>query len=253
MYTGNTRGLFTSFIGLAVYPCVYREHAGEFKARDGRPGLSLCIQGTLTVTNSPRRLLRFIPVYTGNTLSIVTSLSNVTVYPCVYREHWVMAPQNRMRLGLSLCVQGTQIFTKRLCNAERFIPVCTGNTYPAIEPLIKKPVYPCVYREHFTLQLSLRQKGGLSLCVQGTRLIRGQSLTGFRFIPVCTGNTCQNCPSNSANTVYPCVYREHYPCLIMSSPSFGLSLCVQGTRKYSSSSNITSRFIPVCTGNTATD
>ena len=115
----------------------------------------------------------------------------------------------------------------------------------------RRAVYPCVYREHCVCCLFFRCNCGLSLCVQGTRMVKISKDMVNRFIPVCTGNThawincvswifglslcvqgtrwrCSGCLS--ANPVYPCVYREHFLTLLTVADS--------------------SRFIPVCTGNT---
>ena len=87
MYTGNTSSLCTdTFLG-AVYPCVYREHdefSGDFVAKRG---LSLCIQGTQEIRFMIFKILRFIPVYTGNTSDGCVLFAGESVYPCVYREH----------------------------------------------------------------------------------------------------------------------------------------------------------------------
>ena len=49
-------------------------------------GLSLCIQGTPNDSHQQVRGIRFIPVYTGNSIILVAFFIALTVYPCVYRE-----------------------------------------------------------------------------------------------------------------------------------------------------------------------
>ena len=49
-------------------------------------GLSLCIQGTLLKSLKLAEIDRFIPVYTGNSLTSVATVVQTAVYPCVYRE-----------------------------------------------------------------------------------------------------------------------------------------------------------------------
>ena len=87
VYTGNTFGM--SFVGLPapVYPCVYREHEKLGELVLFFLGLSLCIQGTPSRVASAILLTRFIPVYTGNTLTMLIRFAIFSVYPCVYREH----------------------------------------------------------------------------------------------------------------------------------------------------------------------
>ena len=111
-------------------------------------GLSLCIQGTQLIRLFRFFFVRFIPVYTGNTLTAcVYSILN-PVYPCVYREHDHCLKTVSEFVGLSLCIQGTLLISFINSLKSRFIPVYTGNTHFLIEPASKSPVYPCVYREH---------------------------------------------------------------------------------------------------------
>ena len=67
VYTGNTRSKSDHVPYDAVYPCVYREHTISISDPIFMSGLSLCIQGTLTLRRLTTGDLRFIPVYTGNT------------------------------------------------------------------------------------------------------------------------------------------------------------------------------------------
>ena len=71
-----------------------------------------------------------------------------------------------------------------------------------------------------------------------------------RFIPVYTGNTKYKVTSTEKETVYPCVYREHAVKFFLYSAILGLSLCIQGTRRFQDWVSAKSRFIPVYTGNT---
>ena len=115
-----------------------------------------------------RAAIRFIPVYTGNTIHRNSFSCLGSVYPCVYREHI----QNRTRIrrtnGLSLCIQGTRRLPGKLEPENRFIPVYTGNTIYLGMKSSKWAVYPCVYREHAEKQDRRRLSDGLSLCIQGT-------------------------------------------------------------------------------------
>ena len=131
----------------------------------------------------------FIPVCTGNTVSVLLTSGWITVYPCVYREHWVSVILQQELYGLSLCVQGTRHLLKIKRLIWRFIPVCTGNTRRTIFTEFSCAVYPCVYREHDIGIVTGRAKTGLSLCVQGTLYLLRNVDNRFRFIPVCTGNT----------------------------------------------------------------
>ena len=138
--------------------------------KDGdKHGLSLCIQGT--------RITAFIEI------------NNTTVYPCVYREHQKSAFYFVSFAGLSLCIQGTLVALPPPRMHQRFIPVYTGNTSGNALSLAIIAVYPCVYREHITVNEAKKCGRGLSLCIQGTRLNNEIFQLIWRFIPVYTGNT----------------------------------------------------------------
>ena len=107
MYTGNIGDVVPSVAGLAVYPCVYREHTTEYCVPVQMPGLSLCIQGTFEQGAIINLYDRFIPVYTGNIVRSIIWFVASAVYPCVYREHVCPCINNSFALGLSLCIQGT--------------------------------------------------------------------------------------------------------------------------------------------------
>ena len=212
VYTGNTIPAWLCPLLVSVYPCVYREHIAKYKNILIILGLSLCIQGTQSIFNSIVVRIRFIPVYTGNTITISPSRGFLTVYPCVYREHdW---PKNGWSncAGLSLCIQGTRTARARCEPRYRFIPVYTGNT-----PIINELVW---------------WRCGLSLCIQGTRIFVVGEYLVQRFIPVYTGNTELIKQLRNSIPVYPCVYREH-----------AISARLREKRQ---------RFIPVYTGNTHT-
>ena len=148
MYTGNTSHWYRRSTSPAVYPCVYREHFFSVLNDPSGSGLSLCIQGTLLAVLRFEYWLRFIPVYTGNTVTPVCFSRRISVYPCVYREH------------ITPLIVGSGI--------SRFIPVYTGNTIPCGPGSPFSPVYPCVYREHLLFNTLIIYFCGLSLCIQGT-------------------------------------------------------------------------------------
>ena len=131
-----------------VYPCVYREHANACASGNIKDGLSLCIQGTLAAVPFVLCIMRFIPVYTGNTKPDSDAPICDPVYPCVYREHKFHIYKLRVRGGLSLCIQGTLLPSRMFQLGIRFIPVYTGNTGVWADNYEVMAVYPCVYREH---------------------------------------------------------------------------------------------------------
>ena len=132
----------------AVYPCVYREHKAAEEIKIISSGLSLCIQGTPHPMFPNPVTKRFIPVYTGNTFYHPDSIHQISVYPCVYREHINCCMIGRFGTGLSLCIQGTHATFNTMEGDLRFIPVYTGNTSVTTISMSSFSVYPCVYREH---------------------------------------------------------------------------------------------------------
>ena len=168
MYTGNTRVGYYQYRYEPVYPCVYREHNNCVKNRFRVFGLSLCIQGTPLHLHFFQQYKRFIPVYTGNTITTVQLTLLGSVYPCVYREHDNNRPVDVVRVGLSLCIQGTLKNFWGSAMRIRFIPVYTGNTSFDCLNESFSAVYPCVYREHALFGIFLNCFNGLSLCIQGT-------------------------------------------------------------------------------------
>ncbi len=147
VYTGNSVYSPQYMRALSVYPCVYRELTLGDGDKKPKGGLSLCIQGTHTYFRCFNMVIRFIPVYTGNSNTLICFMISLTVYPCVYRE---LPPGESIRktiAGLSLCIQGTRAMISCLTPATRFIPVYTGNSDgdPSRDDGIT--VYPCVYRE----------------------------------------------------------------------------------------------------------
>ena len=94
-----------------------------------------------------------------------------------------------------------------------------------------KPVYPCVYREHYCSKVINFKHFGLSLCIQGTYVKQTKPNNAIRFIPVYTGNIFLWSVFCPPHTVYPCVYREHIFFRPVGNDPHGLSLCIQGTWK----------------------
>ena len=93
-----------------------------------------------------------IPVSTGNMRTLALNSSRCSVYPCVYREHFITNDFAQIEVGLSLCIQGTYV------NSMFIIKFY--------------PVYPCVYREHPLFTPATLAITGLSLCIQGTYNVR---------------------------------------------------------------------------------
>ena len=210
MYIGNTPMLPRVAVLSAVYPYVYREHFRFVKLIYLLHGLSLCIQGTRRCLVNTVEKPRFIPMYIGNTATLRTTYFWSAVYPYVYREHCARINKLARHIGLSLCIQGTQLILKYKSRSKRFIPMCIGNTFANFLALELTSVYPYVYREHTGTPLSTYIYSGLSLCVQGTRQALFVRVFGQNGLSLCVQGTLYNrtiCPTS--RSVYPYVYREH--------------------------------------------
>ena len=168
--------------------------------------------------------------YTGNTFLLKKSYFLLAVYPCVYRELIGANVCFCGNLGLSLCIQGTLIYTKVFARSGRFIPVYTGNSCDMHFIHQTNPVYPCVYRELDHCLKTVSEFVGLSLCIQGTLCQGRLGFEGGRFIPVYTGNSYLSPKAANKQAVYPCVYRELANMKVGKTRGHGLSLCIQGTR-----------------------
>ena len=188
---------------------MYREHCSSPYSIPHDSDLSLCIQGTRLLVVRDIRYHRFIPVHTGNTICWLNLQLTIAVYPCAYREHSNGAVKKTGDTGLSLCIQGTPQPTESPILAIRFIPVHTGNTPSATAPPDTIAVYPCAYREHLPLAITINLFCGLSLCIQGTPTYATCCCGSWRFIPVHTGNTKFIAATAWGTSVYPCAYREH--------------------------------------------
>ena len=125
--------------------CYLKIKGNENRHEDG---LSLCIQGTCVIAQCDNVAARFIPVHTGNISAEYSKLTDLTVYPCAYREHMKKCPPPIKLYGLSLCIQGTYHRVIFLDKGMRFIPVHTGNIHTEPNSSVSPTVYPCVYREH---------------------------------------------------------------------------------------------------------
>ena len=134
-------------------------------------------------------ILRFIPVYTGNSFTRELLGKRQSVYPCVYRELIIIKIVLNDIAGLSLCIQGTHVGLFGQHSDQRFIPVYTGNSHINRVASFLSSVYPCVYRELIAIWLNTVNQCGLSLCIQGTRRLFAILRLIFRFIPVYTGNS----------------------------------------------------------------
>ena len=90
--TGNScqKDIFNLLI--TVYPCTYRELYLFVYSAQFAHGISLYLQGTRELSWAMVKLLRYIPVPTGNSNCSLDKFWLATVYPCTYRELRQLSP-----------------------------------------------------------------------------------------------------------------------------------------------------------------
>ena len=195
-------------------------------------------------------VLRFIPVYTGNTPFSQAENQRAAVHPRVYGEHLSVLMTDLSQFGSSPCIRGTRDGLVLVQSDCRFIPVYTGNTHAGGWTKTSRAVHPRVYGEHRRSSTLSVWVSGSSPCIRGTPFGRlGLRIAG-RFIPVYTGNTNQLALWLSIMSVHPRVYGEHGGGKGYVDITHGSSPCIRGTRRPKKGQKPSQRFIPVYTGNT---
>ncbi len=106
--TGNTAGPAGHVNGWSVYPRGYGEHAVCYLVPLRVGGLSPWVRGTPASIFEHCRLVRFIPVGTGNTQLATIGIGSGAVYPRGYGEHSYFGFDWADFYGLSPWVRGTQ-------------------------------------------------------------------------------------------------------------------------------------------------
>ncbi|CEF28675.1 hypothetical protein XNW1_4470012 [Xenorhabdus nematophila str. Websteri] len=126
--TGNTHKYDDNPLEKTVYPRTYGEHPFIQCMQKMDGGLSPYLRGTLLGQLEDLDKSRFIPVLTGNTVSIDAFMCAMLVYPRTYGEHAYNSKEEISPLGLSPYLRGTPVSTHLVQLRTRFIPVLTGNT-----------------------------------------------------------------------------------------------------------------------------
>ena len=132
--------------------------------------------------------------------------------------------------GSSPWARGTLVGVSITPVSLRFIPVGTGNTITSISWIA--PAF------------------GSSPWARGTLISDGRQHLFSRFIPVGTGNTCAKLVVINQQAVHPRGHGEHSPLGKLALICGGSSPWARGTQQDRLVRRLTSRFIPVGTGNT---
>ena len=145
--TGNSSDLLAPINFLTVYPCTYRELVVVAYFRFFDAGISLYLQGTPLPATLNVKGIRYIPVPTGNSDIKISLFLYFAVYPCTYRELFLVIFVGVFSCGISLYLQGTPRHASASVIFKRYIPVPTGNSIILILVKFIRSVYPCTYRE----------------------------------------------------------------------------------------------------------
>ena len=148
MDTGNTTGHSNRPASDTVHPRGYGEHNLRQITSIFDIGSSPWIRGTPNDIKNKMLKGRFIPVDTGNTVSLIFSDITSTVHPRGYGEHVANALNSTGIGGSSPWIRGTHSKREVPKALIRFIPVDTGNTPPITYSYFVIAVHPRGYGEH---------------------------------------------------------------------------------------------------------
>ncbi len=173
----------------SVHPRGHGEHMQPFGGRTTRSGSSPWARGTHAPDATVATLDRFIPVGTGNTPNPSDIHNSTPVHPRGHGEHITKAIDSVKKFGSSPWARGTQDVKDWEVYRGRFIPVGTGNTFPARTCEWSMSVHPRGHGEHIMICTPVKQYIGSSPWARGTPSTLCQFSFKARFIPVGTGNT----------------------------------------------------------------
>ncbi len=177
------------YLSCPVHPRVCGEHRYGGNRNIYIPGSSPRVRGTRLCHACKLEPRRFIPACAGNTKNKLKGGSLNGVHPRVCGEHNHIGSVAMITLGSSPRVRGTPYRQGRNVSAQRFIPACAGNT--CSKPFCDRynTVHPRVCGEHCPFEHSERDFYGSSPRVRGTQGVAISTITRYRFIPACAGNT----------------------------------------------------------------
>ncbi len=127
-YTGNSPAPHIRPSRFSVHPRVHGELQWCGSPSPRSAGSSPRTRGTPTAPPNIRRIPRFIPAYTGNSLRVPTGADLPAVHPRVHGELSETASPTICPIGSSPRTRGTLHPRPRRIGRGRFIPAYTGNS-----------------------------------------------------------------------------------------------------------------------------
>ncbi len=151
--------------------------------------------------------------------------------------------------GSSPRVRGTRRWPACRRRRCRFIPACAGNASRCPRCSPARSVHPRVCGERLDGCLRLRDGGGSSPRVRGTRRGPHREPRRSRFIPACAGNAWAASARGAVFPVHPRVCGERRDARELTCNWRGSSPRVRGTPRRLAADHPAGRFIPACAGN----
>ena len=193
-----------------VHPHARGEHGCAGFNHLFRGGSSPRSWGTLYEGRQLSRLYRFIPTLVGNTRTISTEPSGISVHPHARGEHEPNPSHTSSPYGSSPRSWGTRRCIFKNLPRSRFIPTLVGNTTHPPSCLEYVTVHPHARGEHGSGRSAVRHNRGSSPRSWGTPTVICFIFLVLRFIPTLVGNTACRNTIGAGPSVHPHARGEHY-------------------------------------------
>ncbi len=214
----------------AVHPRIRGEHVQWPIGSMAYCGSSPHTRGTLCILTIRYTLLRFIPAYAGNTMSLSFFATWHTVHPRIRGEHDLLVQYPLFDLGSSPHTRGTHFRREFLKLRFRFIPAYAGNTVQRMRNQLVTAVHPRIRGEHRPSKAPDFYSVGSSPHTRGTPATSSSSGTNTRFIPAYAGNTPLDGWTEVPEPVHPRIRGEHIANTALKKAAAGSSPHTRGTR-----------------------
>ena len=215
--------------GRAVHPHACGEQRDASQRRSRHYGSSPRVWGTGHSGASVRRGVRFIPTRVGNSTSMSSRFTRLTVHPHACGEQTGPVCTSHSPSGSSPRVWGTGWTSVRRCPSRPVHPHACGEQSPGRNPMCSSV--------------------GSSPRVWGTGRLPGSHGRARRFIPTRVGNSCARAVIEKSLPVHPHACGEQKPTLTFRESRVGSSPRVWGTVDCQRMLAPPGRFIPTRVGN----
>ena len=132
---------------------------------------------------------RFIPACAGNSVSLPPVSIIQTVHPRLRGELQKQIENGKVYGGSSPLARGTRKGSSIYIEGRRFIPACAGNSTSIFSFVPPPAVHPRLRGELLVIPVLNLMLIGSSPLARGTLYLRHLSISSYRFIPACAGNS----------------------------------------------------------------